>query len=172
MSQLTVEQLKKMIVGAVSLAAATKKEGIPPSSFEEVGSAARNVAGKVLAGFQASQTATEISDNWRRQILWVDDRPDNNIYERKAIESMGLEFSLALCTEEALTLLSHRRFAAIISDMGRKEGPKEGSSAALSRVPWRHLSARACVRCLLLVSHAGRARAHAVQALTAQSTPQ
>jgi len=126
-SQLTVEQLEKMIMGAVSLAAAVKKEGAPPSSFEEVGSAARDVAGKVLAGFQASQTArTEPSDNWRNQILWVDDRPNNNVYERKAMETMGLEFTLALSTEEALKVLANRRFAAIISDMGRKEGPREG----------------------------------------------
>ena len=116
-----------MIVGAMSLAAATKKENVPPSSFEDIGSAARNVAGKVLAGFQASQTArAELSDNWHNQILWVDDRPNNNTYERAAMEAMGLEFSLALSTEEALKLLSNRRFAAIISDMGRREGPREG----------------------------------------------
>lgn len=126
-SQLTVEQLEKLIVGAVSLAAATKKEGVPTSSFEEVGSAARNVAGKVLAGFQASQTTTaEAGDAWRRQVLWVDDRPDNNIYERKAMQAMGLEFTLASSTQEALEQLGAQRFAAVISDMGRKEGPREG----------------------------------------------
>lgn len=48
------------------------------------------------------------------------------MYERKAMESMGLEFTLALSTKEALSVLSNRRFAAIISDMGRKEGPREG----------------------------------------------
>ncbi len=126
-AQLTVEQLEKMIVGAVSLAAATIKDNATPSNFDEVGSAARNVAGKVLAGFQASQTTrAEASDNWHKQILWVDDRPDNNIYERKAMEAMGLEFTLALSTDEALQIHSSKRFAAIISDMGRKEGPREG----------------------------------------------
>ncbi|MBI1746123.1 MAG: TIR domain-containing protein [Acidobacteria bacterium] len=126
-SQLTVEQLEKMIFGAVSLAAATAKDGAAPSSFEEVGSAVRNVAGKVLAGFQASETASrDVLDNWHNKILWVDDRPENNVYERQAMESMGLEFTLALSTTEALHVLSTRRFAAIISDMGRKEGPREG----------------------------------------------
>jgi CheY-like chemotaxis protein len=126
-AQLTVEQLEKMIIGAVSLAAATTKNGTPPSNFDEVGSAVQNVAGKVLAGFQASQMArNEVSDNWHNQILWVDDRPNNNAYERKSMEAMGLEFTLALSTEEALRVLSSRRFAAIISDMGRKEGPREG----------------------------------------------
>ena len=39
---------------------------------------------------------------------------------------MGLEFTLALSTQEALRALAARKFAAIISDMGRTEGPKEG----------------------------------------------
>ena len=126
-SQLTVEQLEKMIFGAVSLAAATAKDRAAPSSFDEVGSAVRNAAGKVLAGFQASETASrDVLDSWRNKILWVDDRPENKAYERQAMEAMGLEFTLALSTTEALHLLSTRRFAAIISDMGRKEGPKEG----------------------------------------------
>jgi CheY-like chemotaxis protein len=59
-------------------------------------------------------------------ILWVDDRPDNNIYERKAFETIGFKFDLALSTKEALTLLSKNKYVAIISDMGRVEGPKEG----------------------------------------------
>jgi len=42
------------------------------------------------------------------------------------MESMGLKFTLATSTEEALEILSTHRFAAIISDMGRKEGPREG----------------------------------------------
>jgi CheY-like chemotaxis protein len=126
-AQLTVEQLEKMIAGAVSLAAATAKDKGGASSFEEVGSAARNAAGKVLAGFQASETASRgAGDDWRNRILWVDDRPQNNVYERKAMESMGLRFILAESTDEALHILSTCRFAAIISDMGRKEGPREG----------------------------------------------
>ncbi|WP_300753756.1 response regulator [Janthinobacterium sp.] len=65
-------------------------------------------------------------EKWRNRILWVDDRPENNVYERQAFEAQGIEFSLALSTNEALALLKTNKFAAIISDMGRKEGPKEG----------------------------------------------
>lgn len=126
-TQLTVEQLEKMIAGAVSLAAASAKDKPVPATFDEVGSAVQNVAGKVLAGFQASESANrEVRDDWRSQILWVDDRPQNNVYERKAMESMGLQFTLAASTDEAVKILSTRRFAAIISDMGRKEGTREG----------------------------------------------
>ncbi len=127
-SQLTVEQFEKMILGAVSLAAATAKDNkASPSNFEEVGSVVRSVASRVLGGFQASEAAAnEVVDNWHNKVLWVDDRPDNNILERQTMESMGLEFTLALSTAEALQVLSTLRFAAIISDMGRNEGPREG----------------------------------------------
>jgi hypothetical protein len=37
---------------------------------------------------------------------------------------MGLEFTIVLSTDKALQMLGVRRFAAIISDMGRKEGPR------------------------------------------------
>jgi DNA-binding NtrC family response regulator len=39
---------------------------------------------------------------------------------------MGLQFTLVESTDEALHILTTDRFAAIISDMGRKEGPREG----------------------------------------------
>lgn len=64
--------------------------------------------------------------SWKRSILWVDDRPDNNIYERQAFEAFGISISLALSTREALQALRQHRFAVIISDMGRQEGPREG----------------------------------------------
>jgi len=59
-------------------------------------------------------------------ILWVDDRPPNNAYERKAFEAVGISCTLALSTNEALDILSRTAFSAIISDMGRAEGPREG----------------------------------------------
>ena len=68
----------------------------------------------------------ERSDPWRNQILWVDDLPDNNIYERQAFEALGLHFTLASSTDDALKKLEQSRYAAIISDMGRLEGPREG----------------------------------------------
>lgn len=60
------------------------------------------------------------------RILWVDDRPENNTYERQAFEAIGLRVTLALSTDEAIETLSQAKFAAIISDMGRREGPREG----------------------------------------------
>ena len=65
-------------------------------------------------------------ENWKNHILWVDDKPENNVYERKAFESQGIVFSLAESTNQALELLKKEKFAIIISDMARKEGPEEG----------------------------------------------
>ena len=65
-------------------------------------------------------------ESWRTQILWVDDRPENNIYERQAFKAMGMHFTLAKSTNEAIQELAQGRFAVIISDMGRREGPREG----------------------------------------------
>lgn len=66
------------------------------------------------------------SQSWQTHILWVDDRPQNNVLERRAFEAVGIRFTLALSTQQAHEILKHDRFAAIISDMGRKEGPREG----------------------------------------------
>lgn len=59
-------------------------------------------------------------------ILWVDDEPENNAYKRRTLEQYGLEFTLALSTQQALSILRTQSFSLIISDMGRREGPREG----------------------------------------------
>lgn len=74
-----------------------------------------------------------------RNILWVDDSPDNNLWERRALESYGINFTLALDTDEAQRLLTaDHRFAAIISDMGR---PGDGS-AGLTLLKWLNETSR------------------------------
>lgn len=125
--QLSVEQFEKLIVSAFSLAAASKKDEKGAASFQLVESAAKQAAGSVLSGFRAaSYVGGESSTDSHNKVLWVDDHPENNLYERQAMESMGLEFTLALSTDEALQIFASQRFAAVISDMGRKEGLQEG----------------------------------------------
>jgi hypothetical protein len=75
-----------------------------------------------VAGFRATEfITTDLAKGWQNEVLWVNNRPQNNVYERKAMESMGLEFPLVLSTEEALQILGVRRFAAIISEMGERK---------------------------------------------------
>ncbi|WP_448032394.1 TIR domain-containing protein [Bradyrhizobium liaoningense] len=61
-----------------------------------------------------------------KKILWVDDRPDNNVYERRAMEAYNVEFELAESTDEALAKLRKTQFDAIISDMGRPPDAQAG----------------------------------------------
>ena len=127
-TNMTVEQLEKIIAGAVSLVRAGEERGSPvDQQAGSLGATALDAAGRVLrAADAASQIGDEPGDVWRRRILWVDDRPDNNTYERQVFESFGLTFDLALSTDEALERLSSSRYGAIISDMARREGPREG----------------------------------------------
>jgi CheY-like chemotaxis protein len=128
-TSMTVEQLEKIIAGAVSLVRAGEERGSPvdQQAADGRGATALDAAGRVLrAARAASHIGHEPGDIWRRRILWVDDRPDNNTYERQVFESLGLTFDLALSTDEALERLNSSRYGAIISDMGRLEGPREG----------------------------------------------
>lgn len=127
-SSMTVEQLEKIIASAVSLVRARESANAAPSSNDpNLGSMALDAAGRVLRAADAvSHLGANPAEEWRRRILWVDDRPNNNIYERQTFEALGFKFTLALSTDEALENLSSSRFGAIISDMGRREGPREG----------------------------------------------
>lgn len=117
-SDLTVEELEKLIKGSKYLAQENaKSEGREVKINEITAVANQIVSAKSFFHTQAEDNST---------ILWVDDRPDNNIYEREALSLIGFTFELALSTKEALKLLSENRYIAIISDMGRVEGPKEG----------------------------------------------
>lgn len=62
------------------------------------------------------------------RILWVDDHPDNNIYERQALAEQGIELVLAKNTQQALEKLQSPtgKFVAIISDFARSDDPQGG----------------------------------------------
>lgn len=114
------ESYLKTLSATASLAIASVKSETQPS--------AADISAVVGAVRESADSGPHSSGGpyWRGHVLWVDDRPDNNIHERRAFEAMGLSFTLAESTSEALEELNKRRFAAIISDMGRREGPREG----------------------------------------------
>ena len=69
------------------------------------------------------RTLRKASSAWA---LWVDDRPDNNIYERQSLEALGVRFMIAKSTDEALDKLAKQHFDVVISDMGRPPDPRAG----------------------------------------------
>ena len=62
----------------------------------------------------------------RAVILWVDDRPQNNVYERQSLEALGARFIIAKSTDEALAHLRSQRVDVVISDMGRPPDQRAG----------------------------------------------
>jgi CheY-like chemotaxis protein len=81
------------------------------------------IADTVRSAFPSGE---RMNEPWRRSVLWVDDQPQNNVYEGRAFESVGVSITQAESTTTALELLRRSQFAAIISDMGRREGQREG----------------------------------------------
>jgi CheY-like chemotaxis protein len=88
----------------------------------------------------------------RATILWVDDNPDINIYERQALEALGVTFVLASSTNDAIEKLGVRSFEAIISDMDRPPDSQAGYTllhklrAAKLQTPFIICSSRASDR--------------------------
>jgi CheY-like chemotaxis protein len=108
------------VAAAIGAAAAKRlQQGAPP---EEISSEARAAAGVV-----ANLVTQRAADSARgRVILWVDDRPANNHFERQALQALGFSFVLANSTEEALEKVAAQQFDVIISDMGRPPDQRAG----------------------------------------------
>ena len=113
---------RKQAEAAAALAAAAASR---PDADSTPGSAARSAreAAEVVAD---SVTPRALRKASRATVLWVDDRPQNNAYERQSLEALGVKFVLALSTEEALEKIKRERFDAIISDMGRPPDERAG----------------------------------------------
>ena len=61
------------------------------------------------------------------RVLWVDDNPSNNLYERTALASLDISVDLALSTEEALYMTSRLQYDLVLSDMNRAGNVNAGT---------------------------------------------
>lgn len=59
-------------------------------------------------------------------LLWVDDSPWNNVYERQSLEALGISFDISTSTEDALGKLRLHKYDVVISDMGRPPDSQAG----------------------------------------------
>ncbi len=59
-------------------------------------------------------------------ILWVDDVPQNNVYEQQAFEDLDVVVSPSHSTDNALDQLERKKFTIIISDLKRGENDNAG----------------------------------------------
>ncbi|MEG4288546.1 response regulator [Microcoleus sp. C2C3] len=112
------------VVAALSAAAAAAAASKPneDKTRESVAKEAM-IAADVVAEVVTPRALRRAS---RSTVLWVDDNPNNNSYQRQALEAIGVSFVLAKSTDEALKKISKQRFDAIISDMGRPPDSRAG----------------------------------------------
>jgi CheY-like chemotaxis protein len=78
-----------------------------------------------LAIQRSAQKASTVSLAGAR-VLWVDDNPGNNVYERNALETLGVQFSLAQSTLEARQFLANGTFQLVITDFARADDEQGG----------------------------------------------
>ena len=99
-----------------------------------------------------------------RKVLWVDDLPANNAWERRALETYGVRFELARDTDEAMRLMETRGpFAAVVSDLGRP-GDRAAGLTLLGNLRG---AGRALPPYFIYTSQAGTTIAPAAQAMGA-----
>lgn len=117
-----IQASKESYRAAISLGAATARwaaQEVPANEIERVTREAVENIARVTAPRKRRDTSI-------KKALWVDDRPNNNIFERDALESFGIRFVLSTSTEDALHELQHETFNVIISDMGRPPDQRAG----------------------------------------------
>lgn len=113
---------------------ATAKRKVEAAAALAVATAARpddsdNLNSNTLSSAEVvSQTVTtEVIHKLEKCIvLWVDDKPENNFYERQSLEALGVRFINAKSTDEALEKLRSQRIDVVISDMGRPPDDRAG----------------------------------------------
>lgn len=113
---------RKQTEAAAALAAAAVSQAEPGTTPEATAKDAR-AAAQVVTEFVTPRMIRRAS---KATVLWVDDRPNNNVHERQALEAVGVSFMLATSTDEALDKLEHQTFDVIISDMGRPPDAQAG----------------------------------------------
>lgn len=99
------------------MGAATAKSSAGGSSADDPAT----VAAQLVDSLPDSRSQRDLR---RSVVLWADDRPDNNRYERQALEAFGVRFVAATSTEDALAQLQRQTFDVVISDMGRPRDPR------------------------------------------------
>lgn len=90
---------------------------------EAASSSARDVAGALVGALPDARAQRRIEG---ALVLWVDDRPDNNRYERQALEALGVHTEISTSTEDAIEKLAQRTYDVVVSDMGRPPDSRAG----------------------------------------------
>lgn len=63
------------------------------------------------------------------RVLWVDDEPANNEYERSVLRPRGIVFDNVVSTQEAIEQLKYESYDLVITDMGRRASTDRSNEA-------------------------------------------
>jgi hypothetical protein len=103
---------------------AGQREGIPKTwaQFKPIADRAESIRNKLQGAY----------------VLWVDDKnPSQNVQERRALQSFGIQFDLASSTDEAFKWLDRAHYDAVISNVNRP-GESDINSTACFSAPEPH----------------------------------
>ncbi len=113
---------RKQAEATAALTAATAaKQGQPQTP--ELAATEAKAAANVVADFSAPRLLRRAG---RAVVLWVDDRPENQSYERQALEALGMRVVQVTDTEAALRTVQKQKIDVIISDMSRPPDDRAG----------------------------------------------
>ena len=114
-----VENLSEFSVSTTGMSA--KRTAIVAANLSAANerSADSRAGTNTIANVASDVTASLLRKAATTSILWVDDNPSNNFYERSALEALGISFVTSLNTEEAVRQLQNRSFDVVITDMSR-----------------------------------------------------
>lgn len=101
---------------AAEAARATGTSDLPPSDPQDI-------ADSLVTAIPNARTQARIE---KARVLWVDDHPDNNRYERQALAALGITIETSTSTEEALTTFRRSPYDLVISDMNRPPDSQAG----------------------------------------------
>lgn len=112
---------KRKIEVAVALGAASAKSNLELGSSQE-----NEITNEIEELIDERITARSIRKFESARVLWVDDQPQNNDYELKTLQVLGVKVDICKSTEEAIEKISRVGYNVIISDMGRPPDQKAG----------------------------------------------
>lgn len=65
------------------------------------------------------QSISDLSNKIQKSVLWVDDNPDQNVYEVQALQSLGMRVVQVVSNKDAYAALQRDKFDLVITDIGR-----------------------------------------------------
>jgi CheY-like chemotaxis protein len=111
---------RRRVEAAALLGAAAGARG-PVRSGEQTDP--RDIAGSLVEAIPGARTQARIQG---ARVLWVDDRPSNNRFERQALEALGVRVETSTSTDDALEGIRRRVYDLVISDMSRPPDKNAG----------------------------------------------